>query len=488
MKEKTIKSIVNTKEVGRVISYFSGIAKIKGLPHVFVHEVLLSEDGQPVALVIGFDEEYVDALIFNTEFDINSLIFRSREIFSIPWSKDYLGRVINGLGQPLDGFSLIKGKGRAVFNEAPPIIKRDTVKRPLTTGLKVIDTTLPLGRGQRELIIGDRKLGKSTLALDAILNQKNAQPQVYCIYVLCSQEQSAIEEVVAALKTYDATLHTAVVATTADDSYAAQYLAPFVGCTIGEYFRDHGLDALIIYDDLSKHAQTYRSINLLMQRPPGREAYPGDIFSLHAGLLERAAQVSKKEGGGSLTALSIVETQEGDITSFIPTNIISITDGQIYLERSLYQEGFLPAVNIGLSVSRVGSEAQQELLREVTGNLRLILAQHKELQKLIQLETNISETAQKKIQRGELLLELLKQPKHTKVTWQEQVVLFYAVANGFFDDLDKSQWAQFEKLLLELLRTKYIRILESFAPDKSDPDLAKQIANIVTDFKQEFAG
>ncbi len=474
------------KEIGHIASFFSGVARIQGLPNVFLHEVLLDEADTPVAIVIGFDENFVEALFFDEKFNLKRPVFRSFRPFSVPISGNFIGRVVNGLSMPIDGLGSLQGKMTSVFRQAPPIIDREPVSTPLSTGIKIIDTNLPLGRGQRELIIGDRKLGKSTIAIDTILNQKHAEPPVYCIYVICGQKEQKVRELISLFKKQNALLYTTVVVAPAGASFAEQYLAPFVGCVIGEYFRDNGKDALIVYDDLSKHAKVYRDVSLLLERSPGREAYPGDIFSLHAGLLERAAKLSEKKGGGTLTALPIIETQEGDISSFIPTNLISITDGQIYLENGLFQKGFLPAVNVGLSVSRVGSQAQPSILKEVVGGIRLALAQHKELQKLSQLETVVSNEAQKKIHRGNLILELLKQEKHTNIEWPEQTILFYTVEQGFFDDMEKKKWGNFEMLLLELIRNRYSGMLQKIKSGVFDEKIKIKIQEIVKDFKQEF--
>lgn len=472
---------------GKVISFFSGVATLSGLPSVFIHEVLNDDKGKPVALVIGFTEDHVEALFIDVGFDITKPVFRSKQPFSVVVSDSYIGRVVDGFGQPLDEFGPVPGETTMpVFLQAPPIVHRKPVIRPLTTGIKVLDTTLPLGRGQRELIIGDRKLGKSTIATDIVLNQKNAETPVYCVYVICGQRTQKLDELVTHFENHNAFLYSTVVAATASNSYLAQYLAPFVGCTIAEHFRNTGRDSLIVYDDLSKHAKVYRDISLLLGRVPGREAYPGDIFSLHAVLLERAAQLSDDQSGGSLTALPIVETQEGDVTAFIPTNIISITDGQIYLESGLYQKSFLPAVNVGLSVSRIGSQVQPPVLKEVLGGIRLALAQHKELQKLSQLETVVSEKVRQDIHRGDLLLELLKQPKHTNVTFPEQTILFYAVENGYFDELDKEQWANFKFYMLDLLRTRYRQVLDTIKNGVFDDAVKKEVETIVSDFKAEF--
>jgi len=476
----------NKKESGQVVSIFRGVGKVVGLSRVFLHETLVDEDGQPTAIVFGFSEDYVEALFFSDSFSVNSQLYRSGRIFSVPVKKSVIGRVVNALGVGLDGLGPMTGKRTPVFKAAPQIIDRQPVHQPLTTGIKIVDTALPLGRGQRELIIGDRKLGKSTLAIDTVLNQKNAEPPVTCVYVICGQKRQKLDEIITVLENENAFLHTVVVAATANSSYAEQYLAPFVGCAIGEYFRDLGGDALVVYDDLSKHAKAYRDVSLLLERAPGREAYPGDIFSLHAGLLERAAKLSDERGSGSLTALPIIETQEGDITSFIPTNLVSITDGQFYFERSLYQNKFQPAINVGLSVSRVGSQAQPEPVREVTGGIRLALAQHKELQRLAQLETLESEEAKKNIHRGDLLLELLKQDKNTKVTWPEQVVLFFAVEEGYLDGFAKEDWRQFEDLLLQLMRNRHTDTLELIAEKGLTKKCKDKISAIVDDFMTEF--
>jgi len=476
----------NTNEYGRIVSFFQGVAKLEGPPHVFLHETLVDKKGNPAALVIGFDEHFVEALFFDESFKPEEHVFRSREVFSLPITENIIGRTFNGLGRPIDKLGPARGKRTPAFREAPQIIDREPVTVPLSTGIKIIDTILSLGRGQRELIIGDRKLGKSTLALDTVLNQKNAEPPLICVYVLCGQKRQKLNEVLSLFEKNNAFLYTVVVAATARSSFGELYLAPFVGCAIGEYFRDQGKDALVVYDDLSQHAKAYRDIALLLGRAPGREAYPGDIFSLHAKLLERAAKLSQKEGGGSLTALPIIETQEGDITAFIPTNFISITDGQIYFERGLFQKEFMPAVNVGLSVSRVGSHAQPPALKEVTGGIRLALAQHKELQKLAQLETTKSEEAKKNINRGELLLELLKQEKNTNVAWEEQTVLFYVTEQGYFDDLEKNEWRRFEELFLELLRNRYFETLTSLKKEGFTNEVGKKIEGIVHDFKKEF--
>jgi len=475
----------NIQEEGRIISYFSGIAKIEGFAHIFIHEVLVDEEGGQIALVIGFDEFFTEALFFDENFDPNKRVFRSYERFSLQINDAIIGRVINGLGGTLDALGPLRGEKKDVFAKAPEIIERDLIDTFLCTGIKVIDATLSLGRGQRELIIGDKKLGKSTLATDIVLNQKNIESPLYCVYVLCGQKERKLQELIEIFEHNNTFLYSTIVSASADASFAELYLAPFVGCTIAEYFRDQGKDALIVYDDLSHHAKAYRDISLLLERSPGREAYPGDIFSLHATLLERSAKLSKEQGGGSLTAFPIVETQEGDVTSFVSTNIISITDGQIYLENGLFQKRFLPAVNVGLSVSRVG-HIQPQPLKDVTKSLRLMLSQHKELQKLAKLETTKSKEATQKIHRGELLLEILKQDKHRKISWQEQVILFSAVEGGHFDDLAGEEWKKFEVLLLEMMRNKEYRLIEKITDQGVPEGMDEKIRIMIESFKKEF--
>jgi len=486
MQQNKTKNAGIVKEIGHVVSFFSGVAKLEGLPHIFVNEVLVNSDGKQVALVIGFDEHYVDALFFDVNFNQDEPVYRSFKPFSISSTKNYIGRIIDGFGQPIDGKGEILGEEKSVFADAPPIVDRSPVTTPLSTGIKIIDTSLPIGRGQRELIIGDRKLGKSTIAVDTVLNQKNEKRPVYCIYVVTGQREKKVDELISIFRENNSFLYSTIVAAPVGSSFAEQYLAPFVGCSIAEYFRDNGMDALIVYDDFSKHAKVYRDVSLILERAPGREAYPGDVFSLHATLLERAAQLSETKGGGSLSALPIIETQEADITSFIPTNIISITDGQIYLERGLFKKQFLPAVNVGLSVSRVGSQAQPSVLKEITGGIRLTLSQHKELQKLSQLETEVSKETQKKIYHGELILELLKQKKHTNIAWEEQAVLFYTVKAGFFDDLNKEHWSDFESYFLKLIRSCHGDILNQIRSGDFDDKLKEKLSKTVQEFKETF--
>ena len=473
----------NNKEVGRIVSFFSGVAKVEGIPHTFLGEVLLNKNEEEIGIVIGFAQNLAEVLFFSEDIDLDSIVFRSGRIFSVHVSENIIGRILNGRGVALDQLGTLIGEKKNVFNKAPGIIERSPVKRSLFTGIKIIDTTLPLGRGQRELIIGDRKLGKTTLAVDVVLNQKYSPRPVYCVYVLIGQKKQKIDNLLNILRKNGALDYSVVVMASANDSLAEQYLAPLIGCTLGEFFRDIGQDALVVYDDFSRHAMIYRDIALLLERPPGREAYPGDIFSLHAGILERAAQLSSEKGGGSLSALPIIETQEGDITSFIATNLISITDGQIYLENGLFQNGFLPAVNVGLSVSRIGSQVQPKLLREVVGGIRLAIAQHKEMKKLTRLETVFTEDIKQKIQKGDLILELLKQNRHTFVSWPEQLVLFYVVEQGLFNGLEKEQWEEVEKILLTLLRNKFQDVIHLLEGGILNNEVKKKIKELVDTVK-----
>ncbi len=474
------------KEVGRIERFFGGIALIRGLPRVALHEILITEDGQPCGVAVGFSERHVEALFFDERFDPLTPVYRGRQIISTRVSDDHDGRVLDGLGRSRDGLPFVSGEFRPLFRTAPPIIDRGRVERPLITGVKIIDSLLPLGRGQRELLIGDRRVGKSTIGLDAILHQRESDNPVHCVYVSIGNKTRHLEDAVRLLRENGALNYTTVVAATADDPYAALYLAPFVGCAIAEHYRDNGGDALVVYDDLSKHAKAYRDISLLLERAPGRETYPADIFSLHATLLERAAQMSAEKGGGSLTALPLIETEEGDMTSYVPTNLISITDGQIYLERSLREKGFMPAVNIGLSVSRLGAQVQPRPLTEVTGGLRIELAQQRELQKLTELESSVSEEAKKKLARGGLILELLKQEQHETLRWEEEVVLFYAVHEGYFDDLPKEDWRRFERLLLDVLRQEDHAALVAIRQGDFSAAVKKKLGTLLTSFKDEF--
>ncbi len=473
-----------TKEVGYVDFFYNGIGKVVGLPNVFLHEILIWEDGKKAALVIGFDQNYVEALFFESEnIDLTKPLFRTEKIFEISIGEKYLGRIINGFGDPIDGLGKIENKEFSpVFKEAPGIIEREPVNQALNTGIKVIDTIIPIGRGQRELIVGDKKTGKTTLALGAVLNQKKSNPKVYSVYVLVGQKKDKVDETIQILKENGAFNYTTIVVALADDPLVAQYLAPYVGCTIGEYFRDRGDDALVVYDDLTKHAKAYREISLLLERPPGREAYPGDIFYIHATLLERAAKLSKENKGGSLTALPIVETLENDITAFIPTNLISITDGQIYLDPELFAKGILPAINIGLSVSRVGSQAQPGSLRQATGSLKLLIAKYQALKKLIQLESTLSKESSEAILKGNLIMEALKQNKKELLSSGEETIIFYGLTRDYFVNVKTEEWQNFENNFLNYLRQEKKDILKLIASGKDFKEIEKKIQETIKEF------
>ncbi len=478
------------KEIGHIDKFYQGVGKITGLPNVFLHEVLLWENKKPAALVIGYSINFVEAIFFHPEeVNLTQPVFRSKKPIQIPIGPKYLGRIVNGLGEPIDELGIIDEKEySSVFKESPGIIDREPVTLPLFTGTKVIDSTLPIGRGQRELIIGDKKIGKTTLAIKALINQdhnkENGLPPVYGVCVLIGQKKDKVKETIKILKNYQVLDNSVIVATMADDPLVLQYLAPYIGCTIAEYFRDHGKDALIIYDDLSKHAKVYREISLLLERPPGREAYPGDIFYLHSTLLERAAKLSSKKYSGSLTALPIIETLENDITSFIPTNLISITDGQIYLDPNLFAQGIFPAINIGLSVSRVGSQAQHPLLKEVTKSLKLTISQYHSLKKLVQLESDLSIEAKEKFTIGELTLEALKQDKFMPVSLIEEIIIFYGLSQKLFLSIKKENWAKFEEKLIDYLQSKEKETKSILS--QPIPQAKKNIDKIIKDFLKNY--
>lgn len=447
------------EQVGKVVEVGDGILKISGLKDAESQEVIEveTETGNAKALALNLEEDSIGALVLDGSKNIRSgaLVKRTKELLAIPTGKELLGRVIDPLGNPLDGIGPIFQKEKPQMmpleNNAPSVLDRQSVDTPLHTGIKAIDAMIPIGRGQRELIIGDRQTGKTALVLDTIINQmqdKSGKLPI-CIYVAIGQKESKIAKIAETLKKKGALNHTIIVSAPAASPAALWYLAPYAGCAVGEYFRDNGQDALVIYDDLSKHAWAWREISLLLKRPPGREAYPGDIFYLHSRLLERAARLSKEKGGGSLTALPIVETQLGDITAYIPTNVISITDGQIYLESDLFYQGIRPAVNVGLSVSRVGSSAQTKAMKQVAGKLRLELAQFRELQAFVQFASDVDETTKKRIKRGQILTEVLKQTDLEPIPFENQVLVLYAVLNNYFDNFELSQIKEKEQGLLE---------------------------------------
>ncbi len=415
-----------------------------------------------------------------------AVVKRTGRIAEVPVGEELCGRVVNALGQPIDGLGPIKAKEyRRIEVKAPGIVKRQPVKEPLQTGIKAIDAMIPIGRGQRELIIGDRQTGKTAIVIDTILNQRDTG--VICIYVAIGQKRSTVAQVVDKLKKYDALKYTIVVSATASDPSPLQFIAPYSGCAMGEYFRDNKKHAVIFYDDLSKHAVAYRQLSLLLRRPPGREAYPGDVFYLHSRLLERAAKLSDKEGGGSLTAIPIIETQAGDVSAYIPTNVISITDGQIYLESDLFYSGIRPAINVGLSVSRVGGSAQIKAMKQVAGRLRLELAQYREMAAFAQFASDLDKATQMQLHRGVRLTELLKQPQYQPMPVEEQIVVIFAGTNGFTDDYKVESLRKYEKELLAFMKAQHPEILKEIREKKSISDETKEkLIQALKRFKEVF--
>jgi F-type H+-transporting ATPase subunit alpha len=451
-------------EVGRVIEVGDGIVKILGLRNAVSQEVLIIETvhGERPALALSLEEESIGGLVLGDFLSVavGDTVRRTGDILSIPVGDDLIGRVVDPLGEPQDGLGPIFKPGvkiqrNSLEARAPGILERESVNTPLHTGIKAIDALIPIGRGQRELIIGDRQSGKTAVALDAILNQKNdtGRRTPICIYVAIGQKESKVVRIAETLKKFDALKYSIIVSASAGSPAAMWYLAPYAGTAIGEYFRDKGMDALIVYEDLSKHAWAYRQISLLLRRPPGREAYPGDVFYLHSRLLERSAKLSKELGGGSLTALPIVETQLGDVTAYIPTNIISITDGQIYLETDLFNQGQRPALNVGISVSRVGSAAQTKAMKKVAGKLKLAHAQFRELQAFAQFATDVDEATRKKILQGQKINEILKQDDQDPLPIEKQVCVFYAVLNNYFETIAVEDVKKKQNELVDYLST-----------------------------------
>ncbi len=461
------------QDIGRVIEVGDGVARISGLTNVKSQELITveTERGNVPALALNLEEGTIGALVLGSDTGIRSgnVVKRTNQILSIEVGEEMLGRVIDPLGKPLDGRGeIFKNKEhRRYFLErkAPSVLDRESVKVPLHTGIKAVDAMIPIGRGQRELIIGDRQTGKTAIAVDAIINQKQDKGRKIpvCIYVAIGQKESKVAGLVKTLEENGALKYSIIVVAGASSPAAFWYLAPYAGCAIGEYFMDKGDDALVIYDDLSKHAWGYRQISLLLRRPPGREAYPGDVFYLHSRLLERAAKLNKEKGGGSLTALPIIETQLGDISAYIPTNVISITDGQIYLESDLFYQGVRPAINAGLSVSRVGSSAQTKAMKKVAGKLRLELAQFRELAAFVQFASEVDEATKKRIRRGEILTEILKQDDLKPVPFEEEVVLIYAATNGYFDELKKEEVGTKTEELLTYLKDVHTETLQKIS-------------------------
>ena len=487
-----LETSVDAREVGTVVQVGDGIARIDGLKGAMAGELLefIGADGRTVyGLAQNLEEEEVGAVLMGdvTAIRENDQVRTTGRIMEVPSGKSLLGRVVNPLGMPIDGKGPIKAEGmRPVEFKAPGVIHRKPVHEPMQTGIVAVDTMIPIGRGQRELIIGDRQTGKTTVAVDTIINQKGQD--VICIYVAIGQKQSTVAQVVKKLEEYGAMDYTIVVAAGASEAAALQYLAPYSGCTMGEYFRDNSRHALIIYDDLSKHAVAYREMSLILRRPPGREAYPGDVFYLHSRLLERASKLSDALGAGSLTALPIIETQAGDVSAYIPTNVISITDGQIFLESGLFNSGIRPAINVGLSVSRVGGSAQIKAIKKVSGTLRLDLAQYRELQAFAQFASDLDESSRKQLDRGQRMVEILKQPPYSPLPVENQVLIIFAGSRGFLDDVPTSSIGKFEAELYPYIEAKYPEIFEEIRSKKTiEKDLEENLIKALNDFKATFA-
>ena len=479
---------VDVNEVGKVIYSADGIAKVYGLTNVMAGEMVEFETGEKgLALNLEADNVGVVVLGKGTEITEGSLVKRLGKLLSVPVGEALVGRVVNALGEPIDGKGEIKAtEYKYVEEKAPGIMDRKSVHEPLQTGIKAIDALVPIGRGQRELIIGDRQTGKTTVAIDTIINQKGQD--VTCIYVAIGQKQSTVANIVRVLEEHGAMDYTIVVNASASEAASLKFLAPYTGVTMGEYFRDNGKHGLIVYDDLTKQADAYREMSLILRRPPGREAYPGDVFYLHSRLLERAAKVSDARGAGSLTALPIIETKAGDVSAYIPTNVISITDGQIFLETGLFNKGLRPAINVGISVSRVGGAAQIKATKQVAGTLRLDLAQFRELEAFAQFASDLDEASRSQLERGQRMVEVLKQPPYSPLPIEKQVVIIYAGANGYLDDIPATSVVKFEAELYPFIESKYPEILEGIrAKQKIDDEVENKLKTALEDFKSQFS-
>jgi F-type H+-transporting ATPase subunit alpha len=484
------------KEIGRVISVGDGIARIYGLDAVQSGEMVEFKDGTK-GMAINLESDNVGVVIFGEDRSVKEgdIVKRTGEIMQVPIGRGLLGRVVDALGNPIDGKGPLKDVTYSrVELKAPGIIARKSVHEPVQTGIKSIDALIPIGRGQRELIIGDRQTGKTAIAIDTILNQRSnhastdENDKIYCIYVAIGQKRSSVAQVVKKLEENGAMEYSIVVAATASEAAPLQYLAPYTGCTMGEYFRDNAKHALIVYDDLSKHAIAYRQMSLLLRRPPGREAFPGDVFYLHSRLLERAAKMSDQMGGGSLTALPIIETQGGDVSAYVPTNVISITDGQIFLENELFYKGIRPAVNVGLSVSRVGSAAQIKAMKQVAGSIKLELAQFREMEAFAQFGSDLDAATQRLIARGQRLTELLKQPQYSPLVVEEQVIVIYCGVRGYLDKIDRKDITRFEKAFLVFMRASHADLLATIRKEqKLSDDSEGKLKDILTKFVNNFS-
>ncbi len=483
-------------EVGQVISVGDGIARVYGLDNVQAGE-MVEFPGGIKGMALNLETDNVGVVIFGDDRDIKEgdTVKRTGAIVEVPVGKALLGRVVDGLGNPIDGKGPLTGaKMTRVEVKAPGIIARKSVHEPMQTGLKAIDALVPVGRGQRELIIGDRQTGKTAVAIDTFINQKavnatgDESKKLYCIYVCIGQKRSTVARIVKTLADYGALDYTIIVAATASDPAPLQFLAPYTGCAMGEFFRDNGMHAVIVYDDLSKQAVSYRQMSLLLRRPPGREAYPGDVFYLHSRLLERAAKMSDDMKAGSLTALPVIETQAGDVSAYIPTNVISITDGQIFLETDLFYKGIRPAINVGLSVSRVGSAAQIKAMKQVAGKIKLELAQYREMAAFAQFASDLDASTQKLLARGARLTELLKQPQYAPMPVEEQVVSIFAGVNGFLDAIDVKSIGKFETQFMALVKAKHADVIDAVRKDREiKPETDKKLREILGAFVKNFA-
>ena len=482
-------------EVGQVLSVGDGIARIYGLDNVEAGEMVEFSEGTK-GMALNLETDNVGVVIFGDDSHIKEgdIVKRTGEIVDVPVGKELLGRVVDGLGNPIDGKGPINSKDKKrVEVKAPGIIPRKSVSEPMQTGLKAIDSLIPIGRGQRELIIGDRQTGKTAIAIDTIINQKeinksdDESKKLYCVYVAIGQKRSTVAQIVKTLEDAGAMEYSIVVAATASDPAPLQFLAPYTGCAMGEFFRDNGMHGLIVYDDLSKQAVAYRQMSLLLRRPPGREAFPGDVFYLHSRLLERAAKLNDENGGGSLTALPIIETQASDVSAYIPTNVISITDGQIFLETELFFQGIRPAVNVGISVSRVGSAAQIKAMKQVAGTIKLELAQYREMAAFAQFGSDLDASTQQLLNRGSKLTELLKQGQYSPLKVEEQVVSIFAGVKGFLDDIQNSKIKDFEDQLLSAIKSQSPDILKNIVSSgKLDETNEKKLKDFIDNFKKEF--
>ena len=482
-------------EIGQVLSVGDGIARVYGLDNVQAGEMVEFSDGSK-GMALNLENDNVGIVIFGDDRAIKEgdVVKRTGAIVDVPVGKELLGRVVDGLGNPIDGKGALdkKLKRNRVEVKAPGIIPRKSVNEPVQTGLKAIDSLIPVGRGQRELIIGDRQTGKTAVAIDTIINQKeinqgsDEKKKLYCIYVAIGQKQSTVAQIVKSLEEAGAMEYTTIVSATAADPAPLQFLAPYTGCTMGEYFRDNGMHALIIYDDLSKQAVAYRQMSLLLRRPPGREAYPGDVFYLHSRLLERAAKLNDDNGGGSLTALPIIETQAGDVSAYIPTNVISITDGQIFLETELFNQGIRPAVNVGLSVSRVGSAAQTKAMKKVAGSIKLELAQYREMAAFAQFGSDLDASTQRLLNRGSKLTELLKQNQYSPMSVAQQVIAVFSGVRGYLDNIELTEVQNIEKKIYEKIKSSSPEIITSINnTGKLDEETEKKIVSLIEEFKKK---